>query len=443
MPGRWLGRWGAVRRFFDTGLWDLRIEPMPGWKAAGVRLLRILTVAVTEFMKDDCGLRASALTFYTLLSVVPILGVAFGIAKGFGLEKLLEQQLMAQMAGQEQALERILVFARNMLENAKGGLIAGVGVVLMIWAALKVLGQIEAALNTMWDIRRLRSWGRRIGDYLAVLLVAPILMLTASSANVFLRTRLDEAAARLGLLETVGPLVVHLVQLTPILLAVALFTLLYAVMPHTRVRLLPALAGGAVGGCLYHLAQWVYIGFQVGVARQNAIYGSFAALPLFLAWVQTSWLLFLFGGEIAYAVQHLDLYPYSERGPGAGRGRLQLSGLHAVWLAVRRFTRGEKPMTAPDLARATGTPLALVRVIVEKLSLAGVLAPTPQADGPAYQPAIDPGLLTLQRVWDALQESESVDPSGLPAEAARLQAALQALRRGAAESPANLPLRDI
>ena len=250
MLGKWLGGWRTVRAFFETGLWDLRLDAMPGGAAAGVRLLRILTIAVTELLKDDCALRASALTFYTLLSVVPILGVAFGIAKGFGLEKLLEQQLMAQMAGQEQALERILTFARNLLENARGGLIAGVGVVLMIWAALKVLGQIEGALNAMWDIRRLRSWGRRVGDYLAVLLIAPILMLTASSANVFIRTRLDEAAARLGLLETVGPLVVHLVQLTPILLAVALFTLLYAVMPNTRVHLCRHSPAGRSAGAL-------------------------------------------------------------------------------------------------------------------------------------------------------------------------------------------------
>ena len=204
----------------------------------------------------------------------------------------------------------------------------------MIWAAVKILGQIEAALNAMWDHLPPRSWGRRLGDYLAVLLVAPVLMLSASGANVFIRTRLDEVAARLGLLDTVGPLVVHLLQLTPVLLAWALFTLMYAVMPNTRVRLLPALAGGAVGGVLYHLVQWAYIAFQVGAARQNAIYGSFAALPLFLAWVQTSWMIFLFGAQIAYAAQHAELWACCMRGPGAGRDRRLLAGLHAAWLVA-------------------------------------------------------------------------------------------------------------
>ncbi len=354
MSGKQPGRWAAVRGFLATGLWELRLEPLPAWKRAGVRVLRVLTLAVRESVKDECGLRAASLTFYTLLSVVPVLGVAFGIAKGFGLEKLLEEQLLAQMSGQEQALERILGFARNMLEDARGGLIAGIGVALMIWAAVKILGQIEAALNAMWDGLPPRPWGRRFGDYLAVLLIAPILMLSASGANVFIRTGLDEVAGRLGLLDAAGPLIVQLLRLTPVLLAWALFTMMYAMMPNTRVRLLPALAGGALGGSLYHLVQWVYIAFQVGAAKQNAIYGSFAALPLCLAWVLTSGMIFLFGAQSRSArsvARGGTLCPGRaaadrrgacpcDRGP-AGRGRGELGAADAGRAAgAGGFARG-------------------------------------------------------------------------------------------------------
>jgi membrane protein len=435
MLGKVLHAWAAARRFFSSGIWEVPIDSLPALRAAGLRVLRVLTIAVSEFLKDDCALRASALTFYTLLSVVPVIGVAFGLAKGFGLEKVLEQQLLEQMAGQEQALERILGFVRNLLETARGGLIAGVGVVLMIWAAVKILGQIEAALNAMWDIRNLRSWRRRFSDYLAVLLVAPILMLTASSVNVFIRTRLDDIAARLGLLETVGPAVVHLLQLSPILLAWALFGLMYAIMPNTRIRFLPALAGGAVGGCLYHLAQWVYIGFQVGVAKQNAIYGSFAALPLFLAWVQTSWFIFLFGGEIVYAVQHQGMYPC------LGTGAREPVGLHSAWVVVGRFTRGEPPATAAELARSVGAPPATVRACMEALVAAGLFAEVRHPDGTAYLPALDTRELTIARVRDALREPAAAPCRGPGT--ARLDAAIEALRRAAAESDANIPLRDI
>jgi membrane protein len=432
-----------VRRFFTTGIWELHTDTLPAWKAAGVRLLRVLTIAVAESRKDDCGLRASSLTFYTLLSVVPILGVAFGIAKGFGLERLLEEQLRAQMSGQEQALERILGFARNMLDDARGGLIAGIGVALMIWAAVKILGQIEAALNAMWDGLPPRAWGRRFADYLAVLLIAPILMLSASGANVFIRTGLDQVAGRLGLLDTAGPLIVQTLKLTPVLLAWALFALMYAMMPNTRVRLLSALAGGALGGVLYHLVQWVYIAFQVGAAKQNAIYGSFAALPLFLAWVQTSWMIFLFGAQVAYAAQHAELWACCMRGPAAGRERRQLAGLHAAWLVAGRFARGESPLTAGELARATKVPPAVVAENLEQLTRAGLLARAVSPEGEAFLPAVDPARLTLQRVWDALQESAPLDPAALPVDAARLQDALAELKRAAADSTSNRPLGEI
>jgi membrane protein len=443
MSGKQAGRWQAVRGFFATGLWELRLEALPAWKRAGVQVLRVLTLAVRESVKDECGLRAASLTFYTLLSVVPVLGVAFGIAKGFGLEKLLEEQLQAQMAGQEQALERILGFARNMLEDARGGLIAGLGVALMIWAAVKILGQIEAALNAMWDGLPPRSWGRRFADYLAVLLIAPVLMLSASGANVFLRTGLGEVAGRLGLLDTAGPLIVQTLKLTPVLLAWALFALMYAMMPNTRVRLLPALAGGAVGGVLYHLVQWAYIAFQVGAAKQNAIYGSFAALPLFLAWVQTSWMIFLFGAQVAYATQHAELWACCMRGPAAGRDRRQLAGLHAAWLVAGRFARGESPLTAAGIARAAEVPPSVVAENLERLTRAGLLARAVSPEGEAFLPAVDPTRLTLQRVWDALQESDPLDPAALPVDAARLQDALAELKRAAADSTANRPLGEI
>jgi membrane protein len=443
MSGKQTGRWKAMREFFASSLWELRLEALPAWKRAGVRVLRVLTLAVRESVKDECGLRAASLTFYTLLSVVPVLGVAFGIAKGFGLEKLLEEQLLAQMSGQEQALERILGFARNMLEDARGGLIAGIGVALMIWAAVKILGQIEAALNAMWDGLPPRAWGRRFADYLAVLLIAPILMLSASGANVFIRTGLDEVAGRLGLLDAAGPLIVQLLRLTPVLLAWALFTMMYAMMPNTRVRLLPALAGGALGGSLYHLVQWVYIAFQVGAAKQNAVYGSFAALPLFLAWVQTSWMIFLFGAQIAYATQHAELWACCMRGPGSGRDRRQLAGLHAAWLVAGRFARGEPPPTAGELARATEVPPAVVAENLERLTRAGLLARTVSPEGEAVLPAVDPARLTLQRVLDALQENAPLDPATLPADTARLQDALAELKRAAEASPANRPLEEI
>ena len=441
------GIYAAVRDYFRTGLWAQRLEDLPRWRATPIQALRALTVAVTEFFADQCSLRASALTFYTLLSIVPVFAVIFGIAKGFGLEKLLEKELMEQMAGQEQALERILTFSRNMLENTKGGLIAGAGVVLMFWSAIKVLGQIESALNTMWDVRGQRSWWRRFSDYLAVLLIAPILLLVAGSASVFIRTQFDAIAGRFEIVGIFGPLVLHALRLTPLILVWALFTLIYMAMPNTRVRFGPAASGAAIGGLLYQLVQWIYIDVQVGAAKQNAIYGSFAALPLFLAWVQASWTIVLFGAELCYAVQHSGDTCRFLGCPTPGPAEQKLIGLNIVRDVVQRFAAGGPPLTARQLALGIQLPVRWVKESLAGLTASGILSETRNeaSDEPGYQPAMDIGRLTLQRVSEALESrGSSAGTLILPLdETAKLTAALRELSRAAAESPCNRLLKDI
>ena len=442
------GRYSLVRDFFQRDIWALRLEELPRPKAVVVRLLRVLTTALNEFFGDQCMLHASALTFYTLLSVVPVLAVVFGIAKGFGLEKILERELMQHMAGQEEVLERVLTFARNMLENTKGGLIAGVGVAVMFWSALKVLGQIESALNAMWDVGKSRSWGRRFSDYLAIMLLAPILFLVAGSASVFVRTQFAAIAGRFEIIGMLGPLVLYALKLTPIILVWTLFTLIYMVMPNTRVPFAAAATGAAVGGILYQLVQWIYIDLQVGMTQQNAIYGSFAALPLFLAWIQVSWTIVLFGAELCYAVQYSRDLCSAGGCPTPTPAEKKLIGLHIVRKAIERFATGDPAMTARQLSLATGIPLPLVQRAAADLVAVGILSETSaQAPGePAFQPGMDIKRLTLQRVSDALESAGGpATLLNLPCDAstAALRDALRQLSQAAAESPANRLLKDL
>jgi membrane protein len=443
-----LGVYWTVRDFFLKDIWMLRSEGMPRWKATSFRLLRVWTVAVREFFVDQCALRASALTFYTLLSIVPVFAVIFGIAKGFSLDKMLEKELMDQLAGQEEVLERILSFSRNLLENTKGGLIAGIGVVVMFWSAIKVLGQIESALNAMWYVGKPRSWGRRFSDYLAVMLIAPVLFLVAGSASVFVRTQFTAITGRIEIVGMLGPLVLHALNLTPFILVWVLFTMIYMAMPNTRVPFGAAALGAAVGGLLYQLVQWIYIDLQVGAAKQNAIYGSFAALPLFLAWIQTSWTIVLFGAELCYAIQHSEGYCSAVGCPAATPAEQKLIGLHILKQAIQRFTGPAPPMTARELALATGIPLRLVQQTASDLVAAGILSTTPSRapDQPAFQPAMDIRLLNLQRVSEALESPKGLTdllPQTSNPEAAALREALRKFSQAAAESPANRLLSDL
>jgi membrane protein len=434
------------KNFLLSGLWRESLKTLPGWKGLLIRSLRALSVSVAEFFKDQCMLRASALTFYTLMSIVPIFAVIFGVAKGFGLEKMLEKELMEQLAGQEQILERLLTFARNLLENTKGGVMAGVGVAVMFWSAIKVMGQIESALNAMWEVRRPRRWARKITDYLAMMIVSPILLLAAGSITVFIRTHIGAAADAYGIIGMMGPLVVQVMKLGPLLLNWALLALIYLAMPNTRVPWRAALAGGVFGGTLVTIVQTVYITFQIGVAKSNAIYGSFAALPLFLVWVQTSWTAVLFGAEFCYAYQHADSYTRAAGPSRLGPGSRKLLGLQIVHRLVHDFAAGRPPLTVSEMANELRTPRHLIQQLVDELKGAGIVSETfsKRSRSPAFLPALDIHQLAVQRVVQALEESGEDDAVTTGPEKMRtLEETLEAMTRAAEASPANRLLKDI
>jgi membrane protein len=317
----------------------------------------------------------------------------------------------------------------------------------MLWSALKVLGQIESALNAMWDIRTPRSWGRRFSHYLTVMLLAPILLLVAGSASVFVRTQFDAVVDRFEIIGLLGPLVLNALRLAPLLLVWTLFVLIYMAMPNTRVRFTAAAVGAASGSILYQLVQWLYIDLQVGVAKQNAIYGSFAALPLFLAWVQASWVIVLFGAELCYAVEHRGDYCRPDGCPSPAPAERTLVALHIARTIVQRFCAGDPPLTIRQLAQRTGVPRPWVEQSTADLVEAGILSrlASGSPEDQAIQPAMDAARLTLQRVLDALHSVGGVGYRPVPPsdDMERLRSALNALRRAAADSPANQPLKDI
>jgi membrane protein len=436
-----------ARQFFLTGLWSAQIDVLPKWKALPARFLRAVTVAVVEFFKDDCMLRASALTFYTLLSIVPVCAVMFGIAKGFGFDKMLEKELMEQLAGQEQVLERILDFSRKLLENTKGGLMAGVGVVMMFWAAIKVLSNIEVALNAMWYIKKQRTWWRRFSDYLAVMILSPILLTVAGGATVFIRTQISAIAAKFAIAGMMGPLVLEALRLSPLILICSLFTMIYMAMPNTRVPFKPALGGGIIGGILFQLVQWVYIEFQVGVANYNAIYGSFAALPLFFVWVQTSWALVLFGAELCYAFQNADTYCGATGCPMLRPHDKKLLSLRIARLVTQDFAAGQAPLTVLQISQRLQVPARLVEERVDELIQSGIFTETRTRKDrkPAFQPATDISRLNVQGVIEAIElAGASVKEVLLPvADSGKIVDAVRELTLAAAQSPANRLLKDL
>jgi len=434
----------GARVFLVTGLWQLPIEDLPRWKIPLVKIARAFMIALFKFFKDQCLLHASALTLITLLSIVPLFAVIFGVAQGFGLEALLKKQLLKHLAGQEQAMESILAFSHRLLENTQGEVMAGVGLLLMVLSAIKVLGFLEAAFNVIWEVNQARSWWRMLSDYLAVMVFGPTLLIVSGSATVFILTQVDAATTRFDIGGWLTPLALAGFRLTPLILIWALFTLLLLVMPNTRVSFKSALAGGVIGGSLFYVIQSSYIAVQVGVAKFNAIYGSFAAVPLFIVWVQTSWILLLIGAELCFAFDNADTFCRATGCPDLSPGERKLLVLRIARQVIQNFAAGLEPLTIAEIARGLRMPGRLVQPLVAQLTQSNLFTETRSRKNrlPAFQPATDIHRLTPQKIIEASERpAGGYEDSPVWSEEARdLEETLQALNLAAAQSPANRPL---
>ncbi|PLX13185.1 MAG: YihY/virulence factor BrkB family protein, partial [Marinilabiliales bacterium] len=299
-----------VLEFVKKDIWRISFKNMPIYHVFLLKTLRILLLAFRGYDEDKVSLRSSALTFYSMLSVVPVAAMVIGISIIAGIEKNLINYLNQQFAGHQEILDYIISFAHSFLENTRGGLIAGIGFVILLWSVMKVFSNIESSFNAIWQVRQARNWFRKFSDYIAMLIVAPILLVSSSSATVFISTMLKQLAAESAFVGMLSPLLFFFIKLIPYVLVWLLLTMIFMVMPNTKVSFKSAFVAGIISGTAFVFIQWVYIHFQVGVSKYNAIYGSFAALPLFLIWLQMSWLIVLFGAEISFAVQNVEKYEF-------------------------------------------------------------------------------------------------------------------------------------
>jgi len=439
----------TVSRFIDFmkgDIWRVRLKDLPRKQSFLIKQLRIFLISVRGFAEDKCRLRASALTFYSLISIVPLAAMAFGIAKGFGFEKHLQRELLEQFQGQEEIITRVITFANSLLINTKGGVIAGVGIVVLFWAVIKVLWNIETSFNDIWGIREPRSLGRKFSDYLSVILLCPILMIISSSVTVFITTHVTLIMDKIALLGIFSPLISFVLNVLPYGIIWILFSFLYIFMPNTKVRFRSGILAGIIAGTIYQILQFGYITFQVGAAKYNAIYGSFAALPLFLIWLQLSWLIVLFGAEFSFAHQNVDTYEFEPDSLKISGSFKRLLSLQISHLLVANFSGGGSPLTATQISHRLEIPIRLVHQILFELNACGIVSDTQTQEHKesGYQPARDIHTLTIQFVIDSLEDrGTDAIPVAKTAESEALSEILRTFRDEVTHSPSNRLLKDI
>lgn len=394
------------KKFVLREIWSVNSTKLPKYQRWLIKAIRTFSLAFRGFKEDKVNLRASALTFYSVLSVVPIMAMAFGIAKGFGFDTNLEALLKESLSGQEEVASFLIEFSTNMLSNVKGGWIFGIGLVFLLWSILQVLGNIENAFNSIWQVKRSRVFFRKFSDYFSIMLVAPILILLSSSAQVFIIEMVDKITNEVAFIGYVGPVLYSLVKLVPYLLIWLLFTFIYMVMPNTKVNFGSAFVAGIVAGTIFQLLQWGYIHFQVGVSKYNAIYGSFAALPLFLVWLNWSWLIVLFGAEISFSAQNHHQYEYETDMKNLSQRSRHLITLYLTHYIVKNFQKNEFPPTAQTVSEDLKLPVRLVRDILYDLVEGRILAETPSkfSKEPAFLPARDILNLSIFEILDNIRK---------------------------------------
>ena len=432
--------------FIRHDIWRIRLNELPFKKSIFIKPLRIIILTLRGFDQDKCLLRASALTFYTVLSIPSVVAMFFGIAKGFGFEKRLERNLFENFPGQEEILTQIITFSNSLLEQTKGGVIAGIGLLILFWSVLKVLSHIESALNDIWEIKESRSWGRRFSDYLSVMLISPICILMSGSITVFITSQITAITNKIKLLGILSPLIFLSFKLIPFVLIWILFTVIYVLMPNTKVKLGAGLLAGIIAGSIYQIFQGIYIDFQIGVAKYNAIYGSFAAVPLFLMWVQISWWIVLFGAELSFSSQNVRTYEYEPDSLKISPSFKKLLTLQVAHLLVQTFKNGQKPLTDSQISHRLDIPIRLMHQILHELVLSGLFIETKTNEDKkfGYQPAKDINGLTIRHILEALEQN-GIDnlPVVKTEEQEALSDALKKFNEAMESSPGNRLLKDI
>ena len=292
------------------------------------KIYRIVFLTIRFFTAKRVMTQASALTYSTLLAIVPILAVVFAIARGFGYNKYIELWFLDTLSSQPQAAEAIVGFVNGYLIHTQSGLFLGIGLIFMLYTVLMLMNNVEETFNQIWQVSNSRPIIRSFTNYLAMFLLFPIIVIITTGLSVFMAT----IANSLKGFELLGPAVHTLLDYSPYLLLSLLFIGLYVHMPNTKVKVSCAIVPGIMAGVAMQLLQMFYIHSQIWVTGYNAIYGSFAALPLFMLWVQISWTICLFGAQLTYTNQNMnrfgfnlepiDIHPHvdmtdDERGPEA------------------------------------------------------------------------------------------------------------------------------
>ena len=392
-------RIAALWKFLTYDIWRITEDEVTRTTFSVYNIIKTIYLCINRFTKDRIVNKASALTYSTLLAIVPILAIVFAIARGFGFDNLMENQIISGFGGPTETTTVILQFVNSYLSQTKSGIFIGVGLVMLLWSVLNLINNMEITFNRIWQVKKARSMYRKITDYFSMLLLIPILLVLSGGISIFMSTLL-------------APIGKFLVRLIPFALTWFMFTGLYVFMPNTKVKLKHALISGILAGTAHQAFQFLYISSQLWVSRYNAIYGSFAALPMFLLWLQISWTICLFGAELTYAGQNIRNFSFDKDTRNISRRYRDFISILIMSLIAKRFEKNDPPYTAEEISEECQIPIRLTQKALyelQEINLLHEVVTDEKSEDIAYQPSMDINKLNVALLLDRLDTHGSED----------------------------------
>ncbi len=397
-----------IWKFLTYDIWRITEDEVTRTTFSLLNIVKTIFLCIDIFNKERLANKASALTYSTLLAIVPILAIVFAIARGFGFEQLMESQVMQGFGGNTETVQYILKFVNSTIAETKNGIFIGIGLVMLFWSVLVLINNMEITFNQIWQVKKARSVYRKTTDYLSMLLLMPILIVLSSGLSIFIGTMVKNFEDY----TLLAPLGKFLIRMIPFVLTWCMFTALYIFMPNTKVKFKHALISGILAGSAYQAFQYLYIGSQMSVSRYNAIYGSFAALPLFLLWVQISWTICLIGAQLTFASQNISNFSFDKDTRHISRRYRDFIAVLILSRIVKRFAQNETPYTAPELGEQYQIPIRLVHQTLyqlQEIHLIHEVATDEKSEEIGYQPSMDIHQLSVGLLLDRLDKHGSED----------------------------------
>ncbi len=381
--------------YLSTGIWS---DPRRKW---WIKLLRTVNLSVQSFLSRDIQTQACAMTYRTMLAVVPALALLLAIGRGFGFQSVLQDELFELFPAQRRAIEYMLNFVDSYLSQTSEGIFVGVGILFLIWTLISLLSNVEDTFNLIWGQKDGRSIWRKVSDYTAMLLILPILMICASGINLLLSSTLNAIFH----FSFMTPIVSGILEAASWVMMWLFFAAVYILIPYTRVRFVNAFVSGAIAGTGFLVLQWLFVTGTLYVTRYNAIYGSFAFLPLMLLWLQLVWVIVLAGAVICYSSQNVFAFNLDNEVNTISPNYHSKVTIAIAAVFVHRFVDGRPAATARYLMEAYEFPARLVTSVTDRLCAAGILSRVVmegQKDVYGFQLAVDPATLTVGSLFEKL-----------------------------------------